>query len=91
MMIIAPKLISSDPYDSNGVLRGSVAGVDYIFIARFWFAVASLFAITLFIITFRRSFKDAHSDSRNRSFLWLWMGAASVAGPAYAVSFDSRV
>lgn len=84
-------LVSVDPYDSNGAVRGSISGVNYIFIARLWFAVASLFAVTLFIITFRRSFKDPHSDSRNRSFLWLWMGAASAAGPAYVVRYLSCI
>ena len=38
--------------------------MNYYMIARLWFAVAGLFAITLFVITFRRAMLDHHSDER---------------------------
>jgi tellurite resistance protein TehA-like permease len=64
--------------------------INYLYVARLWFAIATLFAIVLFTITFKRSFNDHHSDARNRPTLYIWLATASVAGPAYlAVAGDS--
>lgn len=57
--------------------------MNYLFISRLWFGVASLFAIVLFTITFKRSLHDHHSDDRIRPTLWVWLATSSVAGPAY--------
>lgn len=78
-------------YDSiyNGPDRHS--DMNYLFISRLWYAVASLFAIVLFTITFKRSLHDHHSDERIRPTLWVWLATSSVAGPAYlAVNNYSR-
>jgi hypothetical protein len=79
-----------DPTDVDGHVRGVIAGVNYVYIARFWFAVGSLFAMTLFVVSFRKSFSDSHPDPRHRSFLWLWMAVAAIAGPSYAVTHFLR-
>ncbi|RYH22982.1 DUF4395 family protein [archaeon] len=70
-------------YDAkyNGPDRHS--DMNYLFISRLWYAVASLFAIVLFTITFKRALHDHHSDDRVRPTLWIWLATSSVAGPAY--------
>lgn len=65
--------------------------MNYVYIARFWFAVAALYAIQLYIQTSKRSYSDIHADVRLRPLFWIWMAASSVAGPAYAVSRLSYV
>ena len=53
--------LASYPYsNTDGSVVISRFGVNYIFIARFWFAVAMLFAITMFVVTFTKSFTDSH-------------------------------
>jgi tellurite resistance protein TehA-like permease/glutaredoxin len=67
-------------------LRGEV---NYVYLARLWFAIATLFAIVLFTLTLKRSFNDHYSDQRTRPTLYVWLATASVAGPAFlAVSAD---
>ena len=67
-------------------LRGNV---NYLYLARMWFAIATLFAIVLFTLTLKRSFNDHYSDNRTRPTLWVWLATSSVAGPAYvAISND---
>lgn len=61
-------------------LRGDV---NYLYLSRLWFAIATLFAIVFFTLTFRRSFSDHYSDNRNRPTLYVWLATASIAGPAY--------
>lgn len=64
--------------------------MNYVNIARIWFAVASLYAIVLFTITFNKAIRDHHSDNRIRPTLFIWMATAAVAGPAYfSVSGDN--
>jgi hypothetical protein len=65
--------------------------VNYLYVARLWFAIASLFAIVLFTVTFKRSFHDHYSDARNRPTLYIWLATASVAGPAYLAVADSAL
>lgn len=57
--------------------------MNYLFIARLWFGVAALFAIVLFIVTFRKAITDHHSDQRVRFTLWIWLATSAVTGPAY--------
>lgn len=80
--------LASYPFsDTDGSVVISRFGVNYIYVARLWFAVAMLFAITMFVVTFTRSFTDSHADVRTRPLLWVWQAASSVAGPAlYAVA-----
>ena len=57
--------------------------IDYVYLSRFWFAVASLFAIVLFTITFKRAMIDGHNEVRHRPALWIWLATSSIAGPAF--------
>jgi len=67
-------------------LRGDV---NYLYVARIWFAIATLYSIVLFTITLGRSFRDTHSDYRNRPTLYVWLATAGISGPAYlAVTSD---
>jgi tellurite resistance protein len=68
--------VAFDGYDNHG-------NMNYVFIARLWFAVAALFAIVLFTVTFRKALLDHHSDERVRPTLWVWLATSSIAGPAY--------
>lgn len=68
----------------NGpTLRGDV---NYTYVGRIWFAVATLYAIVLFTITFNRTFHEHYSDNRNRPTLYVWLATASIAGPAFLAS-----
>lgn len=69
-------------------LRGDV---NYLYLARLWFAVASLFAIVLFTITFKKAVYDHHSDNRTRPTLFIWLATSSVAGPAYLAVADNAL
>jgi len=73
-----------DGYDIRG-------NMNYMFIGRLWFAVAALFAIVLFTITFRRSVLDTNSDERLRPLLWVWLATSSIAGPSYMFVAGSNV
>lgn len=88
---VSAMALASYSVDSDGHQRGLVSGVNYANIARFWFAVASLFGVTLFVITFKRSFHDAHAETRYRPLLWIWMAASSIAGPAYVAVNNQAV
>eukprot|EP01038_Epipyxis_sp_PR26KG_P006363 gene6363-8763_t len=70
-----------------------IGKVNYVELARLWFGVASLFAITFFVITFRKSVLDHHSENRSRPTLFIWLATSSIVGPAYyAVSaYDAAV
>ena len=61
----------------------NVSGINYVLLSRFWFGVACLFSLTLFICTFKTSFTQSYSDIRDRPLIWLWMGSSAIAGPAY--------
>lgn len=75
-------------FDENGNERGLQAGVNYTYISRFWFAVAALYAIKLFVITSKTKYNDPQAELRHRPLLWIYMAASAIAGPAYvAVSF----
>ena len=75
-------------FDENGNERGLQAGVNYTYISRFWFAVAALYAIKLFVITSKTKFNDPQAEMRHRPLLLIYMAASAIAGPAYvAVSF----
>lgn len=64
--------------------------MNYLHIARVWFAVAALYSIVLFTVTFNKAIRDHHSENRFRPTLFIWMATFSVAGPAYfAVSGDT--
>jgi tellurite resistance protein TehA-like permease/glutaredoxin len=67
-------------------LRGNL---NYIPVARLWFAVAAVFGIILFTITFQRAMLDIHADPRGRPLHWIWMAAFAVSGPAYLAVSDS--
>lgn len=74
--------------DVNGAitLKGNI---NYLFVGRLWFAVAIVFGIVLFTITFQKAILDHHSDPRTRPTLFIWMAACAVAGPAYvAISYE---
>lgn len=71
--------LSYSPYTANNNLN-------YLSISRLWFGVAALFAVTLFIITFRRALHDAHADVRMRPMLWVWLATFSISGPAFLLS-----
>ena len=76
-------------FDENGNERGLQAGVNYTYISRFWFAVAALYAIKLFVITSKTKYNDPQAELRHRPLLWIYMAASAIAGPAYvAVSFE---
>jgi len=62
--------------------------VNYVFIARLWFAVAAVFTVVLFTLTLHKSIVDPHVDPRMRSMNWIWMATFSLAGPAYLAVSD---
>ena len=68
-------------------LRGHI---NYIPVARLWFAVAAIFGLILFAVTFYKSLLDNHTDPRSRPLIWIWMAAFSVSGPAYLYVSDSN-
>lgn len=67
--------------------------INYLYLSRVWFGVASLFAIVLFTVTFKQSLNFNHVDERFRHTLWVWLAMFSVAGPAYfsVSNFDPEV
>lgn len=76
-------------YQIQPNVRNIDGDVNYIMIARLWFAVASLFALIMFAVTFNKAIRDHHSDVRLRPTLWIWMATTAVAGPAYfSVAYD---
>jgi len=82
--------LSFASYQMRPDVRNYDGAMNYQLISRFWFAVAALFAVALFVLTLGKSLNDHHSDARIRPTLWIWMATVAVAGPAYfAVSADS--
>eukprot|EP00968_Pinguiococcus_pyrenoidosus_P027814 scaffold7496_cov515-Pinguiococcus_pyrenoidosus.AAC.1 len=67
-------------------------GVSYREIAIFWFSVGALFAVTLFILSFRKAVLEHWSEERSRIGLWVWLATTSIMGPTLqAVSPESVV
>eukprot|EP01038_Epipyxis_sp_PR26KG_P015306 gene15306-20628_t len=66
-----------------------IGEMDYTSFARLWFGVASLFALVLFTITFRKAMHDHHSDNRLRPTLWIWLATSAIAGPAFLAVSDN--
>lgn len=76
-------------YQTEKFARKYEGDINYLNLSLLWFAVASLYAIVLFTITFNKAIRDHHSDNRFRPTIFIWMATAGVAGPAYfAVTFD---
>jgi tellurite resistance protein TehA-like permease/glutaredoxin len=77
-------------YQTETHARKYEGDINYLNIARLWFAVAALYAIVLFTITFNKALRDHHADTRLRPTIFIWMATAAIAGPAYfSVSYDS--
>lgn len=79
-------------YQSEKFVRNYDGAINYVNLGRLWFAVAALFAIIMFAVTFNKAIRDHHSDVRLRPTLFIWMATAAVAGPSYySVSGDSNL
>eukprot|EP01041_Mallomonas_annulata_P011269 gene11269-23576_t len=76
--------------NDDGNMRNYPRHINYLFMSRLWFAVASLFAITFFVITFKRAMNDGHHEIRLRPTLWVWMATSSIAGPAFMAVYGSN-
>jgi len=77
-------LISAFAFASYPTYKEALNGdVNYLFIARLWFAVGVVLGFVYFMVSLQKAMLDHHSDQRLRSLLWVWMAAFAMAGPTY--------
>jgi hemerythrin-like domain-containing protein len=77
-------LISAFAFASYTTYKEAKSGdVNYLFIARLWFAVGVVLGVVFFVVSLQKAMLDHHSDQRLRSLLWVWMAAFAMAGPTY--------
>lgn len=90
MMLPVGNFVSALGFAIYQLIYDGTERVDYLNISCIWFGVAALFAITLFVITFRKSLIDHHSDARLRPMLWIWIAASSMSGISYFFSSGGK-